>query len=159
MSEDNIENKETETTEKIEKTIEEQLNEQKDKYLRIIAEYENRMKRNKQDAINSINLAIENIVIDLTPLLQDLEKAIEIIDKEHKIGLELIKKNMQNILKRYGIESIEPTIGEDFDHNMHQAVSSQKKEGIEEGKIVAILKNGFKMKQKVIIPATIIVSE
>jgi len=143
---------------KLEKTQEELLHEQKEKYLSIIADYENRMKRTKQDAIHSINLAIENITLDLAPLVQDLNKAIELSNDENKIGIELIKKNMQSTLKRYGVEEIEPKVGDQFDNNLHQALTAEEKENIPEGEILKVIQPGYKVKDRTILPASVIIA-
>lgn len=135
-----------------------QLAQQKEMYLRIIAEYENKMSRNKKDATHAISSAIESIVLDLMPLTSDLRKAIETCTQEDRIGLELIEKNVLSILKKHGINMIEPKIGEMFDPYLHQALGYDENSSNAEGTISKIIQHGYSFDSKVIAPAIVIVA-
>ena len=148
QQENKSENQETQNLSQ--EDFQKELDKQKEYYLRIIADCEDRMKRTKQDAIHSINLAIENIAKDLLPLITDINQAINIAEDKTKNGLYLMEKNLHNILKKYGIEKIEAEIGQDFDANLHHAISAHEEEGMEEGKILSIVQTGYKLKDKVI---------
>lgn len=141
------------------KSLDQQLKEQKEHYLRIVADYENRMKRTTQDSMNAISSTIERLLSDIIPLMKDLNLAASTVDGVAKTGLDLIEKNMKSILGKYGIKEIEVQIGQEFDPNLHQALSAMKKEDYQEGKIIEIIQNGYTFNKKVIIPALVIVSE
>lgn len=142
-----------------EQDLQAQLQKQKEYYLRIVADCEDRMKRTKQDAIHSINLAIENMAGDLFPLLNDLSIAMQNLEGNTKTGLALIEKNFLNTLKKYGIEEIKTEVGQDFDANLHNAISVEEKEGVDEGKITQIIQPGYKLKDKVITPVMVMISK
>jgi len=139
--------------------LEAELAKQKEYYLRIVADCEDRMRRNKQDAVHSINLAIENITRDLVPLIADISQALTICDGPTKSGLEMIEKNLKNILKKYGIEEIAAEIGSDFDPNLHHAIGTQEQEGMDEGKIIQVVQAGYKLHNKVINATMVIVAK
>jgi len=142
-----------------EKTAQEQLNEQKEHYLRIIADYENRMKRTTQDSINAISSTIERLLSDIIPLIKDINQAAATTEGTAKTGLEMIEKNMKTILGKYGIKEISAEIGQTFDPHTHQALGTIQKDGVEEGKIVEIIQTGYSFNKKTILPAMVIVSE
>jgi len=144
---------------KHEKTVQEQLAEQKEHYLRIIADYENRMKRASNDAMHSIANTIEKLLSDLIPLIGDISQASTIIEGDAKTGIELIVKNMKNIFSKYGIHEIVPTIGEDFDTNKHQAINSIADPNYSEDKILQVLQTGYSFNNRIIIPAMVIISQ
>ncbi len=148
-----------EETKKSDFNIEEELSKQKEYYLRIVADCEDRMRRCKQDAVHSINLALENITRDLIPLMSDITQALAICDGQTKIGLEMIEKNLKNTLKKYGVEEIQAEIGQEFDPNIHHAISTEEKEGMDEGKITNIVQRGYKLNNKVINATMVVVSK
>ncbi|WP_342262092.1 nucleotide exchange factor GrpE [Alphaproteobacteria bacterium endosymbiont of Tiliacea citrago] len=130
---------------------------ERDKFLRIIADYENKMKRVQIDAVNLINSKISNLLVDLVPLLDDLTKAYEVSSDDSKEGISLIIKNTKKILNRHGVEEIFPKEGDDFNSDQHQAITS-KPSDLEEGKILEIIKTGYKIGEKVILPAMVVTS-
>lgn len=158
MSEEKKNNTEESAETSITKNTEQLLAEQKEMYLRIVAEAENRATRAKMDAAFSINSIIEKLIKDLIPLLQDLSQAALIANAEAKTGVDLISKNMKAILKKYGIEEIKIETGCDFDANLHQAISTQKSEQ-GEGKILQVIQPGYTFHGKPICPAIVVISE
>ncbi len=158
MENTNIEDKEI-NPENVE-NLKEELSKQKEYYLRIIAEYENKIKRIQNDALHSISLTLENVSNDFSLVINDLNKASEVIEnQEHKKGIVLIEKNLVNILKKYGIEEINPEFDTEFDPNQHHAISTEQNNEIEEGKIIKCVQKGYKSKLKIINPALVIISK
>jgi molecular chaperone GrpE len=149
-------NNENEILKENSQTIQEQLDQQKDKYLRIIADYENRMKFTRQDSINSLNIAIENILTDFTPVIDHLIAAKNSLEKKDQVGLEMIIKEALSILLRYGVQQINAQVDQDFDPNLHESIASENFDGIEAGKIGKVLTNGYTRNNKCIIPSRVI---
>ena len=139
--------------------FEEELIKQKEYYLRIIADYEDRMRRCKQDASHAINIAIENFTRDLIPLVGDIAQALTICDGPTRLGLEMIEKNLKNTLKKHGIEEIVAEVGQDFDPNLHHAISTVEQDGFDEGKIVSIVQRGYRLNNKVINATMVVVAK
>lgn len=138
-------------------SLKKEKEEEKEKFLRIIADYENKMKRVQIDAVNIANSTIATLIEDLSPILEDLENAHNIAEKDTKEGISLILKNVKKVLSKYGVEEIIPKIGEVFDANQHQAVSC-KESALESGSIIEIIRNGYKLNNKMIAPAIVITS-
>lgn len=137
--------------------IQREAKEERDKFLRVIADYENKIKRVQIDAINKSSIIISSLVSELTPIIDDLGNASEIAGNDVKEGLDLITKNMKKILMKHGVEEILPKTGELFSSENHQAVATKESE-LEEGLIIEVLKTGYKYKNKTIIPAIVITS-
>lgn len=140
-------------------SMQEELAKQKEYYLRIVADCEDRMRRCKQDAVHSINVAIENLTRDLIPLMSDIAQALTICDGATKTGLEMIEKNLKGILKKYGIEEIAVEVGAEFDPNLHHAIGTQEHAEISEGKIISVVQRGYKLHDKVVAAAMVIVAK
>ncbi len=148
---------------KTQKEIEE-LKEKCNEYLsgwqRAKADYENLRKETEKKMSELVNLAKADFLSELVPILDNFTKAVNHVpeDQENKDwvkGVFHIKKQLEDFLARNGLEKIK-TIGEKFDHNLHEAV------GKEQGEKDIILKevnSGYKLNGKVIIPAKVIVGE
>lgn len=139
--------------------IQAQLAEQKEYYLRIVADYADRMRRAEQDAQHIINLALEKVAKEMLPLLHDISQAMQLCTGATKDGLEMIYKNFKTALSKQGIEEINAKLGDDFDPNLHEAVDQQEQENVEPGKIIKTIQPGYKLKQKVITAAAVVISK
>lgn len=133
------------TTEQLTK----QLEEQNDKHLRLLAEFENFKKRNNKEKSELIKYASENIITDILPVIDDLERAIK-----NDVGIELIYNNFINILKRNNVEKID-TLGY-FDVDLHEAIATTIGEP---NKIIECVQNGYTLNEKVIRHAKVIVGK
>lgn len=134
-----------------------ELQNQTEKYLRVIADYENKIKRIQIDAINSTTATFSKLIEELTPILDDLTNAYEITSEDTKEGLALIIKNTKKTLNKYGVEEIIPKTGDTFDPEKHQAVSTKQSE-LAEGLIVEVLQTGYQFRHKTLKPAIVITS-
>lgn len=148
-------NKEETETDKIEE-LGKKLEEINDKYLRLYSDFENFRKRTAKDKIDMIKFASQETIIDLLPVVDDYERAIEDFNSQEQIpqtskeGLELIYNKLMNTLKQKGVEPIIAK-GEQFDENLHEAVSqfpatSEAQKGI----VVEEVLKGYKMYDRVI---------
>lgn len=155
-----LEEEKLETLEKNETEIEKiqkEASEEKDKFLRIIANYENKIKRIQIDSLNKSSIIVSNLVSEIINIIDDLSNAYEIAGNDLKEGLDLIIKNMKKILMKYGVEEILPKSGELFNSEDHQAIATKESE-LEEGLILEVIKTGYKYQNKTIIPAIVITS-
>ena len=96
-----------------------------DRYKRILAEFENYKKRSAKERESLYNSILSDVVEVMLPILDNLENAakVETNDEEYKKGIELVLKQFQDTLKAKGVEEIQ-TVGETFDPELHEAVSS-----------------------------------
>ena len=96
-----------------------------DRYKRILAEFENHKKRSQKERENLYNMILSDVIEAMLPILDNLENAVKVEtkDEEYKKGIELVLKQFQDTLKSKGVEEIK-ALGETFDPELHEAVSS-----------------------------------
>jgi molecular chaperone GrpE len=154
--EENKQSEEVDLEEKLKKT-EEMLKAEKEKYIQVYADFENRSKRLEKEKQSAIDYSSEKFAIDLLPIMDTLELALQSanVDAEPKELLEKLKEginltldNFEKTFKRHGIETIE-TEGE-FDPNFHQAVTQMASENHEDGHIVSTMQKGYTLKGRLL---------
>ena len=156
-------NKKVDTEEKIdpvekktdEVNLEDQIKLEKDKFLRLFAEFENYKRRTAKERIELFSTASEEVMISLLPVLDDFDRAsIEIEkDKDNEIlkGIVLIKNKLYDSLKSKGLSLIEIKKGDEFDADHHEAVTQIDSPNKNmKGKIIDIIEKGYKLGEKVI---------
>ena len=130
-----------------------------DRYKRILAEFENYKKRSAKERESLYNSILSDVVEVMLPILDNLENAakIETKDEEYKKGIELVLKQFQDTLKAKGVEEIK-TVGETFDPELHEAVSSIQDDTKGEKEIVQEYRKGYKIGSKVIRHSMVVVA-
>ena len=151
-------NKEVQEQEKVvveDPTTEELLVQEKDKFLRLFAEFENYKKRTSKERIELYKTANQELMSAILPILDDLERGIvevkKVKDKETLKGLELISNKLNSILSQKGLQKMEVKSGETFDAEIHEAITqipAPSKKMI--GKIIDVTENGFQLGEKII---------
>lgn len=131
--------------------LKKQLDEKEDRLKRLMAEFDNFKKRSTKEREHLYNTLISDIIKNLLPVLDNLEKAAtaETNDEGYKQGIELVLKQFKEVLKANGVQEIE-TIGTTFDPEMHEAVSSVVDENLGEKEIKEEFRAGYKIGSKVI---------
>ena len=147
-----IENKELETCKK-------DLEETTDRLARMKAEFENYKKRSSKERENLYGSIVSDIVEKMLPVLDNLEKAVEVKtkDTDYKSGVELVLKQYQDVLTSLGVKKIE-TVGNTFDPEIHEAVSSISDEKVKTQEIVQEFRAGYIIGTKVIRHAMVVVA-
>lgn len=139
--------------EKKEKTPspEEQLAAEKDRYLRLMAEYDNFRKRSARERENIYADLRADTVTTFLPVFDNLERALQqpTQDEAYRKGVEMILAQFREILAGFGVTEIE-AVGKTFDPALHHAVLHEEDETKGEGEIVQELRKGFRMGDKVI---------
>ncbi len=129
-------------------------------YRRVAAEFDNYKKRMARDQVALLQRAAERLVIDLLPVLDDLERAVDAFadhSKEHVAeGVALVHRALRTLLEKEGLVEVDPG-GEAFDPHRHEALMQQPSD-TPEGTIVQVLQKGFLLGERVIRPARVIVS-
>jgi molecular chaperone GrpE len=150
---------ETESTEEQEVDETEQLkadlDESKDKYLRLYSEFENFRRRTAKERMDLIGSATKDLISDLLPVLDDFERAFKSIDEKgnsesEKEGIELIFNKLSKILEQKGLKKLEIKSGDKFDDELHEAITQTPAGKKMEGKIVDVIENGYSLNDKVI---------
>jgi len=144
------------------KELQEKLNKLNDQYLRLAAEYDNYRKRTVKEKADLIKTAAEKVLVDLLPVIDDFERALEHIEKSEDIealkdGVKLIYNHFQKFLKQQGVEEVD-ALGQQLNTDFHEAVQQVPVENQEQkGKIVHIVQKGYKLYDKVIRHAKVVV--
>lgn len=140
-------------------SIEEQLKrevvKEKDKFLRLFAEFENYKKRTSKERIELFRTANEDLMTVLLPILDDFDRGLAEIkktkDKELLKGMELIKNKLENSLNQKGLSLIEIKQGDVFDVELHEAITQIPAPSEDlKGKIIDVVEQGYKLGDKVI---------
>jgi molecular chaperone GrpE len=146
-------------------SLEEEKEELKDKYLRALANYENLRKRAIQEREKIYTFTVEEVFRKILPILDDFQRAFKSLEesKEHKDdfksfsdGIRLVYSNLNNLLKSYNIEPFE-SIGDKFDPAKHEAIHVIEKEDEENDVILEETEIGYKINDKILRPAKVIV--
>lgn len=124
--------------------------EYKDKWMRVQADFDNYRRRNT-DAVSKARVdGSADAYLEMLPVLDNLERAIaSIVDEGDKKGVEMITRQMKEVLKSAGVEEIEAD-GADFNPELHNAVMSEEVEGVESGKVLLVLQKGYTYRGKVL---------
>ena len=135
--------------------LEDQLNLEKDKFLRLFADFENYKRRTAKERIELFSTASEEVMISLLPILDDFDRAsVEIEkDKENETlkGVLLIKNKLFDSLKSKGLNMIEIKKGDEFNADDHEAVTQIPAPSKDlQGKIIDVIEQGYKLGEKVI---------
>ncbi|MEQ8906604.1 nucleotide exchange factor GrpE [Ekhidna sp.] len=161
--ESNQEESEKETSdESVEPTLEEQLGEAKDKYLRLYSEFENFRRRTSKEKLGLISTANKDLMADLIPVLDDFERAMAASDSSEDIkalreGMILIQNKLNKSLENRGLKKMEVKKGDEFDDEMHEAITQIPAEKDLEGKIVDVVEPGYTLGESVVRFAKVVV--
>ncbi|WGH26133.1 MAG: nucleotide exchange factor GrpE [Candidatus Shikimatogenerans bostrichidophilus] len=115
----------------------------KDKYIRILAEFDNYKKRNDKEKKNLFKIYNYKIINDILPILDDLDRFIKEENIKSNNGIFLIYKKFKKILKNNGLKEIKVKIGDNFNLDYHEAILQKKKDKKMKNKIVKILEKGY----------------
>lgn len=149
-----VEEKNVETPK--EPTVEEQLDKEKDKFLRLFAEFENYKRRTSKERVELFKTANQELMTVLLPVLDDFERALTHIEddkeaEELRKGVLLIYQKLLSTLEQKGLSVAEAKAGDVFDAEIHEAITqipaSSKKM---KGKIVDVVEKGYKLGDKII---------
>lgn len=135
-----------------------------DRFLRLFSEFDNYKKRVNREKLELLSTASEKVIVSLLPVIDDFERAIAANEKVEDIaaikeGFNIIYNKLVQMLKRFDVEEIAAK-GEVFDTNFHEAVTqfpTDKEE--DKGKVIDVTEKGYKIKEKVIRYAKVVVAQ
>lgn len=127
------------------------------------ADYQNAIKEHQQKMANCKQMVVNDFLTDLLPIIDHYQMALQYVPEEVQkeswfVGIVNIKTRFEDILKKAGVKAIE-AIGQDFDPMFHEAVSMEHNEEFKSGQIIKELSRGYKINDKVIQQAKVIVAE
>ena len=131
-----------------------------ERYMRLMAEFQNFKRRVAKEKSDIHAYANEKIVGDLLPVLDNFERALstETEDEGYAKGMQLIFEQLKTALGNAGLEEIK-AMDEEFDPNVHNAVMTETIEDKEDGIITKVLQKGYRLKDKVVRPSMVAVNK
>lgn len=145
--------------------LEAELEAMKDKYLRQAAEFDNYRKRTMQEKADLLKYGAQKAVEALLPVVDDIERAMQHIEKAEDVesvkeGMNLIYQKFQKYLEQQQVSVIPANQGDDFDDNIHEAVTMfPAPDPSLKGKIVDCVTKGYKLSDKVVRYAKVVVGQ
>lgn len=149
--------KETENDEELSETeqLKQEVEKEKDKFLRLFAEFENYKRRTSKERVELFKTASQEVMLAMLPVLDDFDRALKEIEKSEDKnllqGVELISNKFRETLKNKGLEPMNVKQGDAFDADIHEAVTQipapDKKL---KGKIVDVVERGYTLGEKII---------
>ncbi len=140
-----------------------------DRYARLMAEFQNFKKRSAKEKQDIHSYANEKIIKDLLDVLDNFERAISLMENGNpdvksdennamQEGISLILSQLLEVLTKAGLEEIE-ALGQEFDPKFHHAVLNEASDEFKSGEVSKVLQKGYKLNDRVIRPAMVVVSE
>lgn len=148
-----------ELTEKVEELEKENIS-QKDKFLRLAAEYDNYRKRTEKDKLQIYDNAVCDTIMEILPIADSIDMALkssEKADEGYKKGLLMIRDQLHASLLKLNVEAFAEK-DDKFDPNIHNAISHVDDEKLDENVIFEVFQKGYKLGEKVIRHAMVIVA-
>lgn len=133
-----------------------ELQQEKDKFLRLFAEFENYKKRTSRERMELFSTASEDVMKTLLPILDDFERALSHIEEDKEAeelrkGVMLIYQKLVNTLEQKGLKPIKVEQGDAFDADKHEAVTQIKAPTDDlKGKIIDVIEKGYTLGEKII---------
>ncbi|HOM67021.1 MAG TPA: nucleotide exchange factor GrpE [Brevefilum fermentans] len=141
-----------------------QVDEQLDSYLRTCADFDNYKKRVQRDTTRTYQDALASTVKTFLVIADDLERALKDKPAEKGAaawveGIELIYQKILTQLKNQGVERMDVNPGDEFDPNIHEAITLEEHPGYSEGQIIDIIQPGYRISDRIIRPAMVRVAQ
>ena len=142
--------------------LKQQLADANDRNLRLMAEFDNFRRRSAKEQLDLIETANGKLLEKLSEVQDNFERAFAAENKAKDLeafekGMQMIYNQFAKILTDAGLEQIDPT-GAEFDPNCHEALMQQPSETVPEGHVVTVFQKGYKLKNKILKTAKVIVS-
>jgi molecular chaperone GrpE len=143
-------------------TLQQERDELLDRLLRKTAEFDNYRKRVDRERREQAEWAAAGVLSDVIAIVDDFERALEAEAPPEadawKLGVDLIYRQLQDLLKKRGVTAID-AVGADFDPHLHQAVAYDETPGAREGEVVAELRRGYRLGDRLLRPSMVKVAK
>ncbi|MBO6516906.1 MAG: nucleotide exchange factor GrpE [Bacteroidia bacterium] len=142
----------------------EKASELNDKYLRLYSEFDNYRRRTTKERAELIRSAGKDLLEDLLPVVDDFDRTMEAMEQTEDVkaftdGVRLVRQKFMGILQKQGMEHFEAK-GEDFDSELHEAITKIPAPSDDmKGKVVDVIEKGYKLNDKVLRYAKVVVGE
>lgn len=141
---------------------EQKAHENWEKSVRALAELDNVRRRMEREVANAHKYGMEKLISALLPVVDSIEQALQLADKNSDAGmhegLELTMKLFVDVLQKFDVSQIDP-VGATFDPQEHEAMTMQEVPGAPANSVIAVFQKGYKLNDRVIRPARVIVAK
>lgn len=132
-----------------------EIDEFKTSLQRVQADFDNYRKRAEEQKLSLLKYANEDLILQILPVLDNFQRSTEHIPAEIESnnwvqGMKLVEKQLEDILSQSGLKKVEAKIGDDFNPQLHEAISCEKSDKLAEDKILQIISDGYTLNDKVI---------
>ena len=143
------------------KELNESLKLEKEKYVRLFAEFENYKRRTAKEKIELFKTAGKDVLSSLVPILEDFKRAISLEGSDsNDEGINLIYNKFNETLKNQGLIEVEVNVGDIFDAEIHEAISQiPAQKDSQKGKIIDIIQGGYKIGDNIITYPKVVVAQ
>lgn len=143
-------------------SMENELDSLKDRHLRLQADYENFRKRKIKEAEESRRYALQGIMEDLLPILDHFELALapdhDRTAPDWGTGIELIFRQVLDLLRGQGLAAIAPSAGDPFDPGSHEAIAMESTDAVAGGCVSRLTRKGYQLRERLLRPAQVVVA-
>ncbi|MDW8106465.1 MAG: nucleotide exchange factor GrpE [Armatimonadota bacterium] len=142
--------------------LEQAYEEQRNLYLRALADFQNYRRRQQEEMERQRALLLESLMEELLPILDNFERALQAAEATRDLeplleGVRLTERQIKALLSRYDIHPIE-AVGQPFDPNLHEAIQRVETDDYEDGIVIDEVERGYRMGERVLRPSRVIVA-
>jgi molecular chaperone GrpE len=134
----------------------------KETALRTAADLDNFRKRAAREREEAVRFANQRLLEELLPVIDNFEMGMQAAAKEQGsmiyIGMDMVRRQLSEFLSSQGAEEI-PSEGKPFDPNFHEAVQQEEAPGAPEGRVLRVIRRGFRLRDRLLRPASVVVSK
>lgn len=134
----------------------------KDQAIRNAAELDNFRKRMSREKLDALRYGNQSLLEELLPVLDNFDMGMQAAAQEEGsmlyMGMQMVQKQLSEFLSSQNVEEIDAQIGGEFDPKVHEALSQEASDDIEEGKIIRIVRKGYQIGERLLRPSNVIVA-
>ncbi len=134
----------------------------KDQAIRTAAELDNYRKRMSREKLDAVRYGNQGLLEELLPVLDNFNMGMQAAAQEQGsmlyMGMDMVHKQIGEFLSSQGVDEITAEVGSEFDPKLHEALSQEASDEIEAEKIVKVIRKGYRMGERLLRPANVIVS-
>jgi len=143
--------------------LEQAYEEQKNLYLRTLADFQNYRRRQQEEMERQRGLLLESLMTELLPILDNFERALQAAEATLELeplieGVRMTERQIKAVLARYDIHPID-AIGQPFDPNLHEAIQRVETTDYEDGIVIDEVERGYRMGERILRPSRVIVAK
>lgn len=156
-----LDSQQEETVQQAQPSVEEELLKWRDTAMRTAAEYDNYRKRMTKEKEDCVRYANQRLIEELLPVIDNFEMGLQAASSDQSsmiyIGMNMVKKQMDEFLANQGVSEIPCEAGQSFDHNLHEAIQREASDQ-PEGTILRVVRKGYKIKDRLLRPTNVVVA-